>query len=228
MCLIRFCIIAALCVFANEPSSAQVYYPADASQLLKSTAEDVAMLLQKAGAGKITTIAYTTLPVNGFILSYDASINDNQACEVKSDGSSYIKFNAAEDNGLNFGVYQYLQQLGFRFYQPGTIWEIVPALSSPYKKIDTVYNTAFKYKNWFISGGYNKWALDNNAAYDWDMYTGENGHDWSLYMRRNNMLGVNRFAGHRDQAGHGAKPVRHHDPPDRGGAQGVGPDLPQD
>ena len=55
MALIRFCTIAALCVFVNVLALAQkVYYPADASQLLKSTADDVAALLQRAGAGKIT------------------------------------------------------------------------------------------------------------------------------------------------------------------------------
>lgn len=191
--------VAALCVLAIIRSSAQqVWYPAGASQLLKSTAEDVAMLLQKAGAGKITTAAYTSMPAKGWVLVYDISVKDNQACRVKSDGSTYIQFSAAEDNGLNFGVYQYLSQIGFKFYQPGTIWEIIPALQSPYKKTDTLYNCAFRYKSWFISGGYNKWALDNKPDYDWDIYTGENGHEWALYLRRNNMLGGNRFAGHRD------------------------------
>lgn len=199
MGLIRYCIVAALCVCAIMQSSAQqVWYPEGASQLLKSTAEDVAMLLQKAGAGKITAAVYSKPPVTGWVLVYDASLKDNQACRVKSDGTTYIQFSAAEDNGLNFGVYQYMHQLGFRFYQPGTIWEIIPALQSPYKKTDTLYSSVFRYKNWFISGGYNKWKLDKTTDYDWDMYTGQNGHDWALYMRRNNMLGINRFAGHRD------------------------------
>jgi hypothetical protein len=199
MGLIRYCFIAVVCTLISVHTAAQkVYYPKDASQLLKSTADDVAMLLQKAGAGKITAEPYTILPASGLILIYDASVKDNQACKVKSNGSTYIEFAAAEDNGLNFGVYQYLQQLGFRFYQPGAIWEIIPALQSPYTKTDTIYSSRFRYKNWFISGGYNKWMLDNKSEYDWDMYTGENGHDWSLYMRRNNMLGASRFAGHRD------------------------------
>jgi len=199
MALIRFCTIAALCVFVNVLALAQkVYYPADASQLLKSTADDVAALLQRAGAGKITPEPYTTLPANGLILIYDASIIDNQSCRVKSDGSSFIQFRAAEDNGLNFGVYQYLYQLGFRFYQPGTIWEVIPTVFSPYKKIDTVYTCGYKYRGWAISGGHNNWAMDKDPSFYWDTYGGEQGHQWSLYQRRNNMRGSNRFAGHRD------------------------------
>lgn len=199
MGLIRYCFIAVVCTLISVPASAQkIYYPAGASELLKSTANDVAMLLQKAGTDTITAESYTVLPSSGLILIYDASINDNQSCRVKSDGNSFIQFAAPEDNGLNFGIYQYLQQLGFRFYQPGTIWEIIPALQSPYRKIDTTYSSRFRYKNWFISGGYNKWAMDNKSDYNWDVYTGENGHDWALYMRRNNMLGANRFTGHRD------------------------------
>src|SRR5213075_332817 len=191
--------IAALCVFVNVLVLAQkVYYPADASQLLKSTADDVAALLQRAGAGKNTPEPYTTLPANGLILIYDASIIDNQSCRIKSDGSSFIQFRAAEDNGLNFGVYQYLYQLGFRFYQPGTIWEVIPTVFSPYKKMDTVYTCRYKYRGWAISGGHNNWAMDKDASFYRDTYGGEQGHQWSLYQRRNNMRGSNRFAGHRD------------------------------
>jgi Secretion system C-terminal sorting domain len=199
MGLIRYCFIAVVCTLTGMHAAAQkIYYPADASQLLKSTADDMAMLLQKAGLGNITASPYTVLPSDGFIFIYDASVKDNQTCRIKSDGSSYMQFAAAEDNGLNFGVYQYLQQLGFRFYQPGIIWEVIPKLTAPYKKTDSTCNSAFKYKNWFISGGCNKWAMDNKRDFDWDMYSGENGHDWSLYMRRNNMVGAYRFAGHRD------------------------------
>jgi len=200
MAFIRNCIITAVTVFCiGFSTKAQtVYYPALSSQLLKATAEDMALLLQKAIPGsRFTTQAYTNLPATGIIFSYDNTITDNQACRVEGNGAGTVRFTAAEDNGLHFGIYQYLYQCGFRFYQPGTIWEIIPSLTTPYKKIDTVYTCSFKYKTWYVSGGHNRWAMDNSTAYNWDMYFGENGHSWALYQRRNGMLGSSGFRGHR-------------------------------
>lgn len=199
MGLFRCCVIAAICTCAWISTTAQkVFYPAGSSQLLQSTAADVAMLLQKATGAAFTAESYVSKPSAGVIFVYDSSVTDNQTCYAKSDGAAYIQFSAAEDNGLNFGVYQYINQLGYRFYQPGEIWEIIPKLSSAYIKLDTIYSCRFKYKTWFLSGGYNRWLMDNNTAYDWDLYNGNNGHDWSLYRRRNGMTGANAFNGHRD------------------------------
>ncbi|MGG9961903.1 DUF4838 domain-containing protein [Ferruginibacter sp. SUN106] len=201
MAFIRNCVITAviaLCISLNAKAQT-VYYPSRSSQLLKATAEDAAMLLQKAVNGsKFITQAYTTIPSTGVIFVYDSAITDNQACKVESDGVNYIRFSAFGDNGLHFGIYQFLHQLGFRFYQPGSVWEITPSLSSPYRKSDTTYTCSYKYKTWFISGGHNRWIMDNNATYGWDAYFGENGHNWALYQRRNGMLGSARFTGHRD------------------------------
>ncbi|MEO6252536.1 MAG: T9SS type A sorting domain-containing protein [Ferruginibacter sp.] len=199
MAFIRNCFVIAvmtLCILFTKAQT--VSYPPLSSQLLKSTAADVAMLLQKAIPGsQFTTTIYSIIPATGIIFIYDSTITDNMACKIESNGSNYIRFSAAEDNGLCFGVYQYLQGLGFRFYQPGSIWEMIPALSSAFKQTDSTYTTDFKYKGWFISGGHNRWIMDNTSGYNWDNYFGENGHNWALYQRRNGMTGSYRFAGHR-------------------------------
>ncbi|MBK7433314.1 MAG: T9SS type A sorting domain-containing protein [Chitinophagaceae bacterium] len=175
-----------------------VYYPANASQLLKATAADMAQLLNKAmPAGRLSHTPYTQMPQNGIILLYDSTISGNQSCRVESDGSTFIRFHAPQDNGLVYGIYQYLHQSGFRFYQPGSIWEIIPNLNTAFIPIDTLYQSAWKYKSWFISGGANRWVMDNNNEYNWDNYFGENGHNWALYQRRNGMNGAYHFSGHR-------------------------------
>ena len=201
MAFIRNCVITAvtaICMALNAKAQT-VYYPARSSQLLKATAEDAAMLLQKAITGSsFTTQPYSSVPSTGIIFIYDTTIADNQACKVESDGYNYIKFSAYGDNGLHFGIYQFLHDKGFRFYQPGTVWEIIPALATLYKKSDTTYTCNYKYKTWFISGGHNRWIMDNNAAFGWDAYFGDNGHNWALYQRRNGMLGSSVFNGHRD------------------------------
>jgi len=201
MAFIRNCIITAvtafcMLLFANAQT---VYYPSKSSELLKATAEDAAMLFQRAIPGSMfITKGYNSLPAEGIILIYDSTINDLQACKVESDGKNYIKFSAYSDNGLHFGIYQYLHQLGFRFYQPGSIWEVTPQLVAAYKRLDTVFTCSYKYKTWTISGGHNRWIMDNYTAFRWDTYSGENGHNWALYQRRNGMLGSAAFKGHRD------------------------------
>ncbi|MBL0145214.1 MAG: hypothetical protein IPP48_05145 [Chitinophagaceae bacterium] len=175
-----------------------VYYPVGASQLLKTTAADVAQLLQKAILGsQVNVQQYTTLPSNGIVFIYDSIIKGNQTCIAESNGTTFLKFKAPEDNGLVYGVYEYLNKLGFKFYQPGSIWEIIPNLTSPYKNGNTSFTNKYKYKTWFISGGHNRWIMDNNASYGWDNYYGDNGHNWALYQRRNSMLSEYKFTGHR-------------------------------
>ena len=156
------------------------------------------MLLQKAINGShFITATYGIQPQSGFIFVYDSTINGNQACKVESDGISFVKFSAAEDNGMCFGIYQYLQQLGFRFYLPGSIWETTPVLAGPYKRIDSTFTFSYKYNGWYLSGGHNRWAMDNDNNYGWESYAGLNGHNWSLYQRRNGMTGQYSFSGHR-------------------------------
>ncbi len=200
MAFIRCCILTAaiLSVFCNGTGAQTLYYPVQSSSMLKSTAADAADLFKKAiPSAAFSVQPYTSVPATGIVFVYDSSITGNQACRIESNGTTYIKFSAAEDNGLCFGVYQYLQQLGFRFYQPGSVWEVIPSLASPYKNISTTVNCSYKYKTWYISGGHNRWAMDNNTAYGWDTYYGDNGHQWALYQRRNGMMGAYRFSGHR-------------------------------
>lgn len=198
MAFIRNCFVIAIAMLCVLFTNAQtIGYPIQSSTLLKSTAGDVAMLMQKAITGsQFTSASYTILPQSGFIFIYDSTITGSQACRVESDGAGFIKFSAAEDNGLCFGIYQYFQQLGFRFYLPGSIWETIPVLTTPYKKIDSVYSFNFKYNGWYISGGYNQWVMDKNYNAGWGSYTGVNGYNWSLYQRRCGMTGQYGFSGH--------------------------------
>ncbi len=63
----------------------KVYHPVGSSQLLRATANDAAQLLQKAITDSTIAIEqYTTLPTNGIILIYDATLDGNQTCAVKS------------------------------------------------------------------------------------------------------------------------------------------------
>ncbi|MDB5223536.1 MAG: hypothetical protein JWN83_2203 [Chitinophagaceae bacterium] len=194
----RAIIILLILFFITAVQAQTVYYPAQTSSLLKSTAEDVAELFKTAIPGtNFSSKTYTLVPNTGIIFIYDASGTGDQSCKIESDGKSFIKFSASQDNALCFGIYKYLNSLGFRFYLPGTIWEKIPQLSSPYQTINKTVSGAFKYNGWAISGGHNRWIMDMDNSFGWDTYYGKNGHEWGKYQRRNNMVGPYRFSGHR-------------------------------
>ena len=200
MAFIRNCFITSVIMvsFCFNTKAQTIYYPVHSSNLLKATALDAAELLGNSISGSNFSVQeYAAFPATGILFIYDSTITDNQLCKVEGNGTNLLKFTAAQDNGLVFGLYQYLEELGYKFYQPGSIWQLTPSLSSPYKLINRSYTTAYKYKSWFISGGHNRWAMDNNNNYGWDIYYGQNGHNWALYQRRNGMMGAYRFSGHR-------------------------------
>lgn len=191
-------LLTVLMIFCFTCAKAQtVYYPVHSSDLLRSTASDLASLISRSSGVTINIQPYTSLPLKGIILAYDSTISGNQSCRITGNGTDRIQFSAAQDNGLCFGIYQYLDQLGFRFYLPGTIWEKIPYLPNVFRSIDSTVSGKYKYNNWNISGGYNRWIMDNDSQYGWEVYFGKNGHEWAQYQRRNNMNGSYRFTGHR-------------------------------
>ncbi len=184
-------------LLSAEAKAQTIYYPTGSSRLLKETARDVAFLFQKAiPSSRFDTMHYNSLPSAGIVLVYDSTIQNNQLCKLITQPGLLV-FKAAQDNGLIFGLYQYLKDVGFNFYQPGEIWQVIPQLTSAFTNVNKEYNCSYKYKTWFISGGHNRWAMDASNNYNWDIYFGENGHNWALYQRRNGMMGNQRFTGHR-------------------------------
>jgi len=129
MAFIRNCIIIAVTFFCigYNAKAQTVYYPAQSSKLLKATAEDAAMLFQKAIAGsKFTTQSYSTMPSTGVIFIYDTTITDYQACKVQSDGANYIKFTAAGDNGPSFWHLPILTSTGFQIFTSRELFGKLP------------------------------------------------------------------------------------------------------
>ena len=191
----RIIFLLFLC-FANTLHAQIVYYPAQSSDALKLTAQDVVTLFNRATAGSnFTAQPYTSIPTSGIVFIYDSTFINDQSCKIESNGINLIKFSAAQDAGLCFGIYNYLNEIGYRFYLPGTLWEKIPKLTSPYKPENKIVSQKFKYNTWFISGGYNRWAMDKVDPYGGDF--GLNGHDWWQYQLRNSMNGAYSFRGHR-------------------------------
>lgn len=197
MAFIRCTLVAVAMLLCIQVKAQMVYYPEGASQLLKETAADMAGLLQKATGRPTSVQPYTSIPNSGIVFIYDSTVAGNQSCTINGSANGYLTLAAAQDNGLVYGAYRYLYMLGFRFYQPGEAWQLTPSLNNAFINIQATVSGAYKYAGWFISGGHNRWAMDNSNDYNWDTYFGKNGHEWALYQRRNGMGGAHRFAGHR-------------------------------
>lgn len=132
MAFIRICLVTTtmlLCIL--RPYAQSILYPAGSSQLLRSTATDVSKLFGRSNPGfNFNTTEFNKLPAEGIIFIYDSTVIGNGTCKVFCNGKDQLVFRAAQDNGLVFGVYQYMQFIGFKFFLPGSIWEQVPVLNS--------------------------------------------------------------------------------------------------
>jgi Domain of unknown function (DUF4838) len=102
----------------------------------ETLANDMADLLQQSTGKKILTAAYDGKASSGIFLLLDSTGNypATEAATVNCNGSSSLYIRARYATGLSYGMYTYLDRLGFRFYLPGAEWTIVPKLSSVYLK----------------------------------------------------------------------------------------------
>jgi Domain of unknown function (DUF4838) len=149
----------------------------------ETLAGDMAGLLQQATGKKTVTAAYDGKASAGIFLLLDstAKYSANEAAVVTCNGSSSLRITARYGTGLSYGVYTYLDRLGFKFYLPGAEWTIVPKLSTVYLKpiSNEEWKPWFKHRYCAMSGGMPavKNADDNR----------QNAVAWFTWYRRNRM-----------------------------------------
>ena len=95
-------------------------------------------------------------------------------------------------NGLQNGVYYYLNLLGFRFYLPGDIWTHIPDIKTPFLKIDTSVYPSFANRAMFPTGGFRKnLAVDPNNLFQ---------KDWNHWLSQNLYSSEEKIDGHMGEA----------------------------
>ena len=72
---------------------------------------------------------------------------------IKSENAHSVKIIANTSDALSYGLYHYLELLGFRFYMPGENWTIIPELNTIIKSVDKEVVPAFSLRNFFGSFG---------------------------------------------------------------------------
>lgn len=150
----------------------------------KLIAEDMAQLLQQACRGfQFDVQAWSGQSGNGIFLLLDRkpATNEEERCLVTGNGSSQLRFSAAYLTGLSYGVYSYLDRLGFRFYLPGNNWTHIPTLSSPFSASlrNIGFQPSFKHRMFTPSG-----AMPRVKGLDEAGLLEKQWHDW---YRRNRM-----------------------------------------
>lgn len=90
-----------------------------------------------------------------------------EAFAISADGRS-VRILGNSVAGLRHAVYDYLQQIGFRYYQPGPEWQVVPRNPTLFIRYETVKGPAFHtrtlanghgyLKNEALARKFNEWA----------------------------------------------------------------------
>lgn len=125
-----FCVIPA--IGSSQDKNNTISYP---QKFPKEVIQDIQYLLQTS-TGQTWKPQQDEPSNTGLLLSVklDENYKTGESCLINSDGLSYVKFEAPTTNGLIYGLYKYLRDLGFKFYLPDSLYTIVPSLKSIFKK----------------------------------------------------------------------------------------------
>ncbi|MCC7051363.1 MAG: T9SS type A sorting domain-containing protein [Bacteroidia bacterium] len=160
---------------------------------LYNTAVDLKNNLQKAcGSNFVFNVLPMpqTSPTSGIVLLADTSLpaTNFESCSILGN-DSILTFTAKHPMGVAYGVYEYLDDLGFRFYLPDTLWEIIPTLTTPFTTVNKFVQPLVSMRQPVLTGGMYQIPTDSlmNAS-----------RDWYLWIDRNNMNSEYVYSGHND------------------------------
>ena len=127
----------------------------------KEVVQDVQSLLQTS-TGQSWNLQQNEAANTGLILAIkiDGDYKTGESCLVNSDGSSYVRFESPTSNGLIYGLYKYLRDLGFKFYLPDSLYTLIPSLKSIFKKTSAMETPFLRIRDFFGTGGFGSGATD--------------------------------------------------------------------
>ena len=173
LALLTFLLINSICT--AQEKNAIISYPA---LLPKEVVDDLQYLLQLSTDQHWET-QQDKIPNKGLILLVNTSGNykTGESCQINSDGSTYVKFESPTNNGLIYGVYKYLRDLGFRFYLPDSLYTIIPKLRSVFKETAAMETPFLRIRDFFGTGGFGsgKTDPDHSVQKTWQLWRWRNG-----------------------------------------------------
>ncbi len=204
----RFLIVTLMVIVFSLTASAQqsIYYTSVTMPVVNITdyyklmdpkiiAEDMSNLLTLATGESYIAKAYDGKTKDGIFLLLDSNLvlSSNESAVLHSDGKNRLVIKARYIAGLSYGVYTYLDKLGFKFYLPGAAWTILPNKPKVYLPLlkDQEWKPFFKNREFAFSG-----ALPPIEGVD---EKNINKQIWLTWYRRNKMgsdhLGIDGHIG---------------------------------
>ncbi|HEY0434831.1 MAG TPA: hypothetical protein VGC95_13235, partial [Chitinophagaceae bacterium] len=124
--------------------------------------------------------------ISGFILELNTSnsYKTGESCMITGDGSTFQRFEAPTTNGLIYGIYKYLRDLGFRFYLPDDLYTITPNIRSVYQKCHRVETPFLRIREFFGTGGFGSGKTDPGKSVEkaWQLWKWRNGFGAEFYL----------------------------------------------
>jgi len=182
--------------------SNKIFIEESSSLKIREIADELAYWLNRATGVNFSVI--TQKSENGiFILQKDSqilpdSIKDalkgmrKEAFAIYSDGNQRLFISGNSPAGIQYGVYRYLETLGYRWFFPGENWTVVPELKRIDVRLNLVEQPAFLQRDFFGTGGFG-----GRLPLDPEMKLQKKWEDWK---RKNFLGGEIRISGHAGEA----------------------------
>lgn len=185
---IMFFVLSGIC-FSQQDFfyGTNIFIEENSSQKIKGIAGELASWLQN-GTGKKFSIV-STMPQTGiFLLKTSSSIlpgaladaiknKGKESFIIISQGTGKLFIAGNSDIAVQYGVYKYLEILGYRWFFPGENWTIIPELKKIVVDVNIAQSPAFKMRNFFGTGGFGgKLPVDPEMRLSkkWETWKGRN------------------------------------------------------
>ncbi len=174
-----------------------IFVEQDCSQKMKDIAGELVSWL-KEGTGKDFTITSQQVKNGIFILNKDSKFlpetvkkalqGKRKESFVVSGSNDKLLISGNSEIAIQFGVYRYLEMLGYRWFFPGENWTIIPQLKKINVNVNLVEEPAFIQRDFFGTGGFG-----GRLPIDPEMKLQKK---WEVWKKKNYLGGEIRISGH--------------------------------
>jgi hypothetical protein len=176
--LSSFLMCLSFCLFLIKTDAQNVFRFSSPADFPADAATDLKYLLQKS-TGQNWELVNGQNIQRGFILSVSTtgSFKTGESCIITGNGKDLLQFQSPTINGLIFGVYRLLRDLGFKFYLPDEIYTIIPAATNLFGKQTKTVTPHLRIRDFFGTGGFGsgKTDTDRSVQKDWQIWKWRNG-----------------------------------------------------
>ncbi|TMI64958.1 MAG: DUF4838 domain-containing protein [Bacteroidetes bacterium] len=173
-----FLMCLSFCLLLIKTDAQNVFSFSSPTDFPAEAAADLKYLLQKSSGQNWELVSGQNIQ-RGFILSVSTtgSFKTGESCIITGNGKDLLQFQSPTINGLIFGVYRHLRDLGFKFYLPDEIYTIIPTGTNLFVKQTKTVTPHLRIREFFGTGGFGsgKTDIDRSVQRDWQIWKWRNG-----------------------------------------------------